>query len=245
MAFTGLFLGTGCSSSKLVDRYDPAFARIYTPQVPEFLSGPAGALLTNTAGFSARARFESHTGLGPVGPEITEGELLARGTQLLFAPRKAENAPKELESAGFMFMWDVANARGYIASETLQAYAPVSSTVKPDGVVIEPAGEKDQENAVVHLNNGSSWLLKLRGTVSGKGVPSGIASVTNAPSFSIKLTKIRLEPPSADLFSPPEGFSKYATAEALADELAARKNGLRRGAWSRWERSLQNMNGAQ
>ena len=36
----------------------PGFARVYTPQVPTFMLGPAGALLTNSPGYVARATVQ-------------------------------------------------------------------------------------------------------------------------------------------------------------------------------------------
>src|SRR5512133_365662 len=229
----------GCASNSMLEGENRVFARVYTPQVPEFLSGPAAALLTNSAGFSARVTYESHTPVAPGGVDITEGELLGRGTRLLFAPRTPDKAPKEFQLGGFSFIWDVATASGFVLSEALQAYAPVASSVKPVGVSLQPGPTGGEEQAVVTLDNRSSWLFHV--ARSGGAVPTRIRSVTNSPAFTLKLAKVRHEAPAANLFVPPDGFAKYPTPEAMADELASRKNSVRRGVGSEMERRyLQN-----
>lgn len=217
----------GCAGNGSVNEATASFTRVFTPLVPEFLNGPAGALLTNAGGFSARATFESRTPLAPTGVEIMEGELLGNGSRLLFAPRSSRTAKKEIQLGAFSFIWDVATSSGYVLSETLQAYAPVSSSVKVTGVKSgEPAA--DGQSAVVSLDNGSEWLFRIVRAPESRNLPTRINSVTNSPAFTLSLTRIRLEAPPADLFVPPEDFGKYRSPEALADELAARKNSSKR-----------------
>jgi hypothetical protein len=59
------------------------------------------------------------------------------------------------------------------------------------------------------------------------GFPVRIQS-QKAALLTLNFSKIHLEAPAAAVFSPPDGFSKYATPEAMADELAAREHNLRR-----------------
>jgi hypothetical protein len=220
----------GCGGSTAMRGANAPFTRVFTPLVPEFLNGPAGALLTNSGGFSARATYESITPLAASGVDVMEGELLVQGSRLLFAPRRSETAKKEIQLGGFSFIWDVATGSGYVLSEALQAYAPVASTLRVTDVKVEPgAGNRAEESAVVTLNNGTGWQFRVSRAADAKGLPSRISSVTNAPAFTLKLARIRLEAPPANLFVPPEEFAKYPSPEALADELAARKSGIRRG----------------
>lgn len=224
LALITLAMLAGCAGHSAFDKSELAFTRVFTPQVPEFLSGPAGALLTNAGGFSARATFESFPPQALKGVETMEGELLGNGTRLLFAPRTSDAAArKDFELGGFSFIWDVAAGSGFVLSEALQGYAPVSSSVKPAKVTLQSG----TQNAVVTLDNGSAWLFEV--TRSSPAVlPTRISSVTNAPPFILKIARIRSEAPPANLFAPPEGFVKYRSPEALADELAARKNNVRR-----------------
>lgn len=222
----GLLLLAGCAGQSAFDKPELVFTRIFTPQVPEFLSGPAGALLTNTSGFSARATFESYPPQAPK-VETMEGELLGNGSLLLFAPRSSDSpGSKDLELGGFSFIWDVATGSGFVLSEALQAYAPVASSVKVDKVAIA-GGPRGEQSGVVSLNNGSEWLFSFSRSDPG-ALPTRISSVTNSPPFTLKLARTRREAPPASLFAPPPDFAKYATPERLADELAARKNNLRR-----------------
>jgi hypothetical protein len=78
------------------------------------------------------------------------------------------------------------------------------------------------------MNDGSAQLLQVRRTTEVQDVVVQIDSTTNRPPFGLRLSKLRLEAPPANLFVPPSEFTKYPSAEALADELAARRNNIRR-----------------
>jgi hypothetical protein len=215
----------GCAHKPDLDIREGGYTRVFTPQVPVFLSGPAAVLLTNTPGFTARVTFQGDelvTGRGPV-----EGDLFGRGSKLFFAPKQGDPAAKKARDTGFSYLWDVSASSGYIFSEALQAYAPVSSSLRPTNVVIGTA-QTGARDATVNLDNGSSASFRIEADSGHKGLPFRIQSLTSSPPISLTLSKIRLQPPPPDLFAPPDGFSKYPTPEALADELAARQQNLRR-----------------
>ncbi len=203
-----------------------AFVRVYTPQVPVFLSGPAAVLLTNSTGFSARVTDRGDSAFP--GSEAVEGELLGRGTTLIFAPRETGPEDKQLKVGGFSYIWDVASGSGYVLSDALQGYAPVASTLRVTNTVFG-AGENDSREATILMNDGSKALFRIWPADPRKQFPTRVEGRTRPP-LTLTFAKVRLEPPAADLFKPPEGFTKYATAEALADEIAVRQHNYRRGA---------------
>jgi hypothetical protein len=220
-----MVLVTGCAHHR--NREDPGgFGRVYTPQMPEFLVGPACVLLTNAAGYSARVTVQAEPVLLRQG--ILQGELLARGTKLLFAPRKGKSADKDAGASDFSFIWDAAKTSGFVLSEALQGYAPVSSSLCATNVVSGP-NQAGIEEATVQTSDGTSVRFRLWRAPESKGAPARLASEGVSPPLALTLSKVRLEAPPAELFEPPNGFSKYPTAEALADELAARRHNLRRG----------------
>jgi len=204
----------------------PGFARVYTPQVPTFMLGPAGALLTNNPGYTARATIIGEPSTTKDKP--VEGELLCRGTKLLFAPRGLEDVEKDSPARGFSYVWDVTTGSGHIRSEALQAYAPVSTTLRITNISPPVAGGAPMDITVT-MSDGSKSVFHISGDARTGNLPTQIKSESQ-PQTSISLAKVRTQPPPEDSFSVPPGFTKYASAEALADELAARQHNLRRGA---------------
>ncbi|HEY5911040.1 MAG TPA: hypothetical protein VJA21_10600 [Verrucomicrobiae bacterium] len=202
------------------------FLRVFTPQVPVFLSGPAAVLLTNTGGFSARVTVRSDSAFPE--SESVEGELLGRGSMLFFAPRASGAEGKQLRLGRFSYIWNVATESGYVLSDALQAYAPVTSTLRVTKVDSSP-GEPGLRDTTVLMNDGSKAVFQVWPERSWKDFPSRIEA-RGTPPLALSLSKVRLQPPESELFAPPDGFAKYPTAAAMADEIAARRYNLRRGA---------------
>jgi len=215
--------GGGCAHGK--GREQREFTRVYTPQIPVFLSGPAAVLLTNSDGFSARATLRGDSAFP--GSALVEGELLGRGSKLVFAPREGGQENKQLRLGGFSYIWDVASGTGFVLSEALQGYAPVASGLRVTNLVYEPGGSPPKEVTAL-MNDGSKAVFRVWPNEARKELPAHIEARGN-PSMALSLAKIKLQPPAPDLFLPPDSFSKYATAEALADELAVRQHNLGRG----------------
>jgi hypothetical protein len=209
--------------------------RVVTPRPPSFLTSPASLLLTNSTGFSARVEVQAQSSLDV--DRTSSGQLLGRGTKLLYAPESDETIDSHRRPGGYSFIWDVAESRGYVLSETLQGYAPVSADLRVTNVAVEiglAAAQRfsghpcEPANATVRMSNGSTAGFGLLRAIDLSGLPVRIESTTNANVFTLNLSKVRLEQPSAEIFLPPDGFTKYATPEAMADELAVRQSNLRR-----------------
>ena len=227
-----LLLSDGCSSSR---QRRQGFARVVTPHPPAFLTGPASVLLTNSTGFSGRVEVQGQSSLEF--DRTTSGQLLGRGTKLLYAPESNEATDTHRQPGGYSFIWDVAESRGYVLSEALQGYAPVSADLHVTNVTIELSQGAAQRfsghpsepaHATVRMSNGSSAGFELLRAIDLKGFPVQIEGTTNAIEFRLSFSKLRLEQPPADIFSPPDGFTKYATPEAMADELAVRQSNFKR-----------------
>ncbi len=227
-------LATGCSGSRHDSTRGPAFVKVYTPEPPAFLSGPAVLLLTNSPGFSARVTLPA---AAPESERPTAGQLLVRGSRLIFLPDQIEAREKHIRNAGFSYIWDAASNSGYLLSEALQGYAPVSgASMQVTNLVIAPR-PGNREKVSGHLCEPASALIQLHSGVNAtydvlrapelKQLPLRIASAGNTAPLSLTLSKVRLESPQADLFEPPASFTKYASPEVMVDELAMRQNSLR------------------
>ncbi len=216
----------GCAHGPPPDETLDRRAGMFSIQPPMFLTGPMAALLTNGGGYSARV-----TVLPDEPPTRASGQLLIHGSKLLFAPDPDSVATgKHLPRGDFSFIWDVAEGRGFVLSEALQGYAPLSDRPGVTNVALEPRPPDRRrvdgrdcalELGRVERNDGSVALFQVWRAPDATRLPLEISSPTN--QFVLRLTKIRPEDPGARLFAPPEGFTKYPFPETLVDELAARQ----------------------
>ena len=235
--FLVLALAAGCSSEPQTD--GPAtnatahtVVDVHAPKVPPFLNGPMAVLLTNTGGFRARAVMETHAPSGQ--PETVSGELLGRGGKLLFAADPDVSGGKRFRVGGISFIWDVARNNGYVLSESLQGYAPITSNVGFTNIVAEARMEKtapeklgghpcERAEAAVTSRDGSVAVFDVWRARDLNGFPVQITPATNSTDFVLHLSRIQMEVPPDDLFLPTDGFTKYENAEAMMNELASRQ----------------------
>jgi hypothetical protein len=183
-----------------------------------------GVLLTNGTGYSAHLTVQNESLGTPQG--VNSGQLLCRGSKLLFAPASNEPKKKQARGGGFAFIWDVASGHGYVLSGALQAYAPVSSSVQATNVVRENQSAAPA-NASVQMSDGTTHNFQCSPSDLA-GVPGRISGIGGQMPLVISLSNISREIPAEDTFTPPDDFSKFSSPEAMADELAARQRNLRR-----------------
>jgi len=222
----------GCASSK--DELPPAM-RTAGSRPPVFLTGPVSLLLTNPAA-AYSAWVEMDTNAARVVRDFNSGQLLCSGSKVMFIPRYGSKKER-VTGGGVTFIWDVSEPRGIVMSESLQAWAPYTARVNPTNVVIvESKGSRQKINdhlcewqdKVVQMNDGFATLFRVWQAVDLKNVPVQISTATNPAPSTVILSKIRLESFAPELFTAPEGFTKYSSAEAMMDELAVRQGGLKR-----------------
>jgi len=226
----------GCSHSGELDTREPGFVRVFAPQFPDFLRAPMGLLLTNGPGYSAQLEAQS-TSL-PVTERTTSGQLLSRGGKLLFAPQQVEVDQKSERAGGFMFIWDVSAGSGFVLSEALQAYAPVGTEMRVTNMIEQARTASAQKvgghacsptDVTMQLNDGTTATFEACRAADLNGLAVQLRTLTNSNPRTIVLSKIRPQVPAQELFAPPEGFSRYSSPEAMADEIAARQRNMRRG----------------
>jgi hypothetical protein len=227
-------LAAGCSSSG--KKGGRAATGMRPPKPPVFLNGPMALLLTNVGSFSAHAVLES--GSPANGVELAAGELLGRGGNLLFATGRSKAAGKGARAEEFAFIWEVAGNRGYLLNDPLQGYAPVSygrlftnlaTSVTPNIAATENvAGHPCQQTQVtIAANDGSVSVFRVWRATDLKGLAVRVAGVSDGTPLTLTLSKIKLEAVPNDLFQPPAGFTGYASAEAMINEMVMRQGNLK------------------
>ena len=223
-------VAAGCAHSKNKDRIG-----LIPPPVPSFLNGPMAVLLTNSPGFSCHVVMTS--GSPPVPGETVSGQLLCRGSQLLFAPDAHWLGGKRFARAGFIFVWDVGAQQGYVLSEALQGYAPISSPVQATNV-LPLRGHAASESVEGHhcqrtefeveSSDGSKAPFQVWRASDLKAAPLRIANAAPGRPVIVNLSNIRPEAPASRLFVPPDGFTRHDSAETLMAEMAMRQENLKR-----------------
>ena len=230
-------LAVGCAhSEKKIDRAG-AFEVLPAPTPPLFLNGPMALLLTNADGFRARVVLES--GAPAQAAPMAAGELLVRGSQLLFAPDPSGAPKKQARVRDSAFIWDVNGNRGYVLNDPLQAYAPMSSsrqytTLTVGATFNDPARERiaghpcQATELTVTASDGATTFFQVWRARDLNALPLRIACPSNGLPVTLTLSKVRLETVPEDLFLPPDGFTKYDSVEALMAELTLRGMNLGR-----------------
>ena len=225
------FILSGCAHGLRGHEPGTSAAGAFAPVPPAFLTGPAAMLLTQADGYSAHVIMSTGAPL-PAG-QSAAGELRERAGKLVFAPARGQGKSFR---GGFSFIWDVAQGRGYVLSEALQSYAPVTANVTPTNLVnlavstmaeLIDAHPCQQEQATVAMSDGSSAGFRVWRAADLKRFPMRISSAASTTPFTLNFSRIRLESPPAELFAPPDGFTRYESAEAMMTELVVRQHNLK------------------
>jgi len=218
---------SGCSSQPKI------FYHAGDEASPDFLAGPAGVLLTNVDGFSAK--FTASTSLPAGGRRLISGDFLGREGSLIFQPANPAKGKRARSEGGMFFIWNEKVHSGYVLSDPLQAYAPIFSRVQPTNLVFNTVGAAQEDanghpcrrvEAVVQSSDGSSALFKVWEAEDARHFPVRIQTPPGPGEMTLDFSDLHLELPSAELFSPPDGFMKYETPVALMNELITRQTAL-------------------
>jgi hypothetical protein len=194
-------------------------------------------LLTNADGFRARIVLESASPPHPT--QTAAGELMVRGSKMLFAPEPRKVAKKQPRPEDSAFVWDVTENRGYLLNDPLQAYAPISSSRQFTNVTAGAASNNAspekvsghpcvQTEVTVTASDGVSTGFQVWRATDLKGLPLRIQCPSNGLPVTLTLSKVRVEAVPNDLFLPPNGFTKYDSPEAMMTEMALRRVNLSR-----------------
>jgi hypothetical protein len=203
--------------------------RLSATKPPPFLVGPAGVVLTNTADFSARVKWQPLGGGSDV--KSFSGFLLKRDTQFFFASEDDEAKGKLAKlGGGISYVWDVAKSSGIVLNEPLQGYAPFTRTNLITDVTFSAAGGAEDS---VSGQPCSKWMVKVSRSAGSPvefavwraAALNGFPMRISGPEFAVTFSDVKFERPAEGLFHPPDGFTAYPTDEAMINELLFRQVG--------------------
>jgi hypothetical protein len=228
----------GCAHK---EESDANFLRTERTRPPAFLKSAAALLLTNSDGFIGHVAvgapsLSSLPEHASYAEDRVSGELFGRQGKLFFLPDETVKSKRPL-NGGVSFIWDATQNKGFVLSEALQGYAPISSSTLFTNLLItnadtalteKIAGQTCQRaTALASAADGTTAAFEIWRAPESKGFPLRIVS-TNPPGFDLHFAKMEPRTPSNEQFSIPPGFTKYESLEGMMNELVARQHDIRR-----------------
>jgi hypothetical protein len=194
------------------------------------------ALPKSSDGFTAHMTMQIKLPEGRT--DLIEGELIGKGNKVLFTPEPAGRRGKEMRAAKISFIWDVADGHGYILSEGLQGCAPIAANAKYTITASGPLNDRppsdkvdghncEVQNVTVSSDDGSTTALRVWRASDLKGMPVEIAIQPDLERPALRLSKIRPASPGPEMFTAPDGFTKYRTMQAMTSELMLRQASMK------------------
>lgn len=228
-----VWLTCGCAHTDRSKAYDRGGTATLLPRLTALTAGPIAVLLThgNTNTYSATFSLTSSELSGK--PLRLSGPLLGSGQKLRLEFAKSDGKP--LLGGTVDLIWDGATRQGYLLSEAMRSYAPVYDVVRCTnlltGAAAGPTGRMeghpaDTATATLQCGDGQTITIQLTRALDLGKLPLQLHFADQPDSFALTLSKIRADKLPDDLFLPPDDFTKYPTAVAMIDELAARQQSV-------------------
>jgi hypothetical protein len=219
LALIALLASSCASSHRPLYRSNP-LEESFT--LPPFLAGPIAVLLTNANDYSAHVTIDLTTFSGS--SRTINGSLLTHGPDLLFSPTLGDRS----------FIWDESQNHGYILSEALQGYAPIASTLQITNVAPLRGAEAQASDTIngrpcrrselaISSNDGLATKFIIWRERDSSRFPVRIKVVNGTNPLLMDFSNCRRESLAEKLFQPPDGFTRYATAQSLREELEMRQ----------------------
>jgi hypothetical protein len=225
---------------------EAALARMGDETPPDFLTGPASTALAGFDGFSANA-VSTTSGASLLFAAASEGaagrapsgQVIERKGQIIFQPLATANVKHgKIVRGGMFFIWDATRQGGFVVSEALQGFAPISAAcqvtnITPDNQ--QPVAEVvnghpcHRIEKMAALSDGSTAKLTEWRADDLKQFPVRLRAESGVRLTTVDFTDIRFDIPSPELFVPPAAFTQYAGASALINELMIREAALKKG----------------
>ncbi len=200
------------------------------------LTGPVSLLASNAAGFNAHVTVISTAAAANTPPSLT-GTLWAQPDWLLWTPAAAKGHSPSGGGQSFSFIWHVSQSSGYALSEALQAYAPITTSWRYTNFTVAPDPENaPSENLDGHLchpeqitagsSDGTTHRFRVWRAEDLKEIPLKVVAIGDYPTTTVLLSQVRVLKSAPDRFEPPNDFTRYENAEAMANELLLRQQNL-------------------
>jgi hypothetical protein len=173
------------------------------PAFPDWLTGDVALLFTGVNSFTAKLEVQPGDTAAPDLMPPVRGELLGRDGNLLFIPETKEKrrGPPGMAAGEVSYLWNSQSNSAFVLNEPMQAYAPVSPNSGTNVFTVLNADERNH-------------------------FPEKMRAANDSATVTLVFSKINFRPLPAEMFSVPDGFTRYASIEAMMNELAARQRSM-------------------
>lgn len=228
-ALAGMFVLAGCASAHRDEALATNRAVLAAPAVVSVLTGPESVLLTNLDELTARATFTLND--APDGPSSVSGDLLVSHGKIAF---RSDRVGKQI-TGQFEVVWDTTAAAGWVISEDLQGFAPISTTNRFQILQreVDPASGAMQadhpvQTAIVTLYCPAGPMIRRRVWQAAdlNSLALRIETADSSASPALSLQSVRPQAPTTTLFHSPDDLTKYPDVTALLNELLARQHSV-------------------
>jgi hypothetical protein len=220
---------SGCAHTDQRTSFAHGGPATLVPKLTSVTTWPLALLLTNGGGFESEFTMTLTDASGA--PLKLSGPLLVRGGKLRLEAAFDKSSDKSARMGSFGVIWDEAAHQGYVLSEALQGYAPITGLVRCTNLLIQVIAGKnerieghpvDTANVTVMGTDGQTITAQLLRAQDLGNLPLQIDSQNSPHPFTLALSKIQTIVPKEELFFPPYGFTKYPDETVMLDELETR-----------------------
>jgi hypothetical protein len=221
----------GCAHSHHPSAYDQGGAADYLPRLTALTTGPLASLWPAAGVFGADFTLTLEHAVGP--PTKLSGRLFALNGRLRLEAVSDQSHGRHSEA--YVVIWNGVTHRGWLVSEALQGYAPVTESLQFTNRLtrVQSGPGARMEDHPVDLAsvtllgaNGQNVTLKVTAARDLGGLPLRLEGLNGPGSFTLALSHLQPVRPAVEGFLAPDGYTRFASAAVLVDELAARQQNV-------------------
>ena len=208
------------------------------PHILEF-TGPLTQLFGTNSGFGAKIIISSAD--APKETKPSAGVLLFRYGSTIFEPDSAPvHGPKTLKKKerdgdfGLLVLSLVAKQTVYVVSEGVSGFTELPFTQSEAGKYGLAATDLGTERLLgvdtikrmvvvqPEVGNPQTFLVWVPAASKFRGLPMKIERTKGGPATVVILSDVKFEKPDEQLFTPPQGYQRYESLNAMTDEMTRR-----------------------
>lgn len=228
-----LLLGSCAGTHRPLSGGEPSLSFVFS--FPEWFTGDFASQFVEGNDFKASLEIQANDNPTPASFRPVHGELWVHDGSLIFIPGTGQKLrrPIVMVPGGMSFLWNNQSKAAFVINEPMQAYAPAPLNASRIGAVREKRvlgsetvdGQKCQKWQIVSsAENGTTNVITVWRAIVPYDVPVKIEYAS--PAVRLKLSKIRFQPFSPDMFVVPDGFKRYQSLEAMTAELLSRRRSM-------------------
>lgn len=208
------------------------------PTFPEWLTGDLASLFAGVNDFTAKLEVRA----GDTSPanllQPGCGDLSGRDGSLLFIPemKRQRHGPPGSAPGGMSFLRNSRSNAAFVLNEPMQAYAPANASPASATREVVALGKEAVDGrqcqkwqVACAAGNGTTNVITVWRAGELNDVPVKIQAGNSSSTVTLVLSRISFKALSSEVSSVPDGFTRYASMEAMMTEFMARQRPMMPG----------------